>query len=130
MKKTVSAILSVLFMMLPFAALAETVENAAASEPEIATWFVVVMGIGIVFVGLICLIVLISVMGAIMKRVNAQQEAVLAAARAVAPKPAAPAAASDEIPNRSQLVAAVSVALAEELGKDVKAIRILSIKRV
>ena len=34
------------------------------------------------------------------------------------------------IPNRGELVAAISVALAEELGKDVKAIRIHSIKRV
>ena len=44
---------------------------------------------------------------------------------------AVPAAASAEtIPNRGELVAAISVALAEELGKDVKAIRIHSIKRV
>ncbi|MBR1606799.1 MAG: OadG family protein, partial [Clostridia bacterium] len=44
-------------------------------QNEIATWFVVVMGMGIVFIGLICLIALISIMGAIMKRVNAKQEA-------------------------------------------------------
>ena len=41
---------------------------------------------------------------------------------------AAPAA--DVIPNRGELVAAVSAALAEELGTDVTAIRIVSIKRV
>lgn len=100
-------------------------------QNEIATWFVVVMGMGIVFIGLICLIALISIMGAIMKRVNAKQEAALAAARAAMPvRSPAPAAASAEIPNRGELVAAISVALAEELGKDVKAIRIHSIKRV
>ena len=115
-------------------AAAETLEAAeaaaqTASNGDIATWFVVVMGLGIVFVGLICLIVLISVMGAIMKRVNARQEAQLAAQRAAMPRAAAPAAA-DAIPNRGELVAAISVALAEELGKDVKAIRIHSIKRV
>ncbi len=96
---------------------------AAAQNTEIATWFVVVMGIGIVFIGLICLIAIISLMGCIMKRVNARHTETEAAA----PVPA-PAAA--EIPNRSELVAAVSAALAEELGKDVRAIRILSIKRV
>ena len=126
MKKIASVILSAL-LLAPFASLAEAAETAA--EPEMATWFVVVMGIGIVFVGLICLIILISVMGAVMKRINAQQEAVLAAARAVAPKPVS-APSADAIPNRSQLVAAISVALAEELGRDVKAIRIHSIKRV
>ena len=100
-------------------------------QNEIATWFVVVMGMGIVFIGLVCLIVLISIMGAIMKRVNAKQEAALAAARANMPaRSPAPAAALAEIPNRGELVAAISVALAEELGKDVKAIRIHSIKRV
>ena len=100
-------------------------------QNEIATWFVVVMGMGIVFIGLVCLIALISIMGAIMKRVNAKQEAALAAARAAMPaRSPAPAAAPAEIPNRGELVAAISVALAEELGKDVKAIRIHSIKRV
>ena len=115
-------------------AAAETLEAAeaaaqTASNGDIATWFVVVMGLGIVFVGLICLIILISVMGAIMKRVNARQEEQLAAQRAAMPMAPAPAVA-DAIPNRGELVAAISVALAEELGKDVKAIRIHSIKRV
>ena len=114
---------------------AEAIETAqtavqAAAGNDIPTWFVVVMGMGIVFTGLVCLILLISIMGAVMKRVNAKQEAQQAAARAAMPAaPAAPAAAA-AIPNRGELVAAISVALAEELGKDVKAIRIHSIKRV
>lgn len=97
--------------------------EAAVNNTDIATWFVVVMGIGIVFIGLICLIALISLMGSIMKRVNARSAEQEAAAAVSAP-------VTEEIPNRSELVAAVSVALAEELGKDVRAIRILSIKRV
>ena len=55
-----------------------------------------------------------------MKKVNAKHET---AAEAAVP-------AEADIPNRGELVAAISVALAEELGKDVKAIRIHSIKRV
>ena len=43
------------------------------------------------------------------------------------PVPAA-AAAPDAIPNRQELIAAISAALAEELGTDVSAIRILSFK--
>ena len=38
--------------------------------------------------------------------------------------------AADLIPNRGEVVAAVSAALAEELGTDVSAIRILSFQRV
>ncbi len=102
---------------------------AAVASTDIPTWFVVVMGIGTVFIGLICLIALISALGAVMKRVNEKQEAEKAAVRAAMPAHAAPAA-GDAIPNRGELVAAISVALAEELGKDVKAIRIHSIKRV
>ena len=35
-----------------------------------------------------------------------------------------------EIPNRQEMIAAVSAAIAEELGKDVSAIRILSVKKL
>jgi len=108
------------------APVAQAVETAATSAQEPATWFVVVMGMGIVFIGLICLIILISIMGSIMKRFSPASNASAAAA----PRAAAPAAAGSAIPNRSELVAAISVALAEELGTDVRAIRIHSIKRV
>ena len=103
---------------------ASPVVQAAVPGADIPTWFVVVLGMVIVFIGLICLIALISFMGAIMKKVNAKHET---AAEAAAPA-AVPAEA--DISNRGELVAAISVALAEELGKDVKAIRIHSIKRV
>lgn len=103
---------------------AAPVVQAAVPGADIPTWFVVVLGMVIVFIGLICLIALISFMGAIMKKVNAKHEtAAEAAASAAVP-------AEADIPNRGELVAAISVALAEELGKDVKAIRIHSIKRV
>ena len=108
------------------APVAQAVETAATSAQEPATWFVVVMGMGIVFIGLICLIILISIIGSIMKRFSPASNASAAAA----PRAAAPAAAGSAIPNRSELVAAISVALAEELGTDVRAIRIHSIKRV
>lgn len=105
-------------------ATAAPVVQAAVPGADIPTWFVVVLGMVIVFIGLICLIALISFMGAIMKKVNAKHEtAAEAAASAAVP-------AEADIPNRGELVAAISVALAEELGKDVKAIRIHSIKRV
>ena len=103
----------------------ETVQEvAAAANADLPTWFVVVMGMGIVFIGLVCLIVLITAMGAIMKRFGKKQ-----AAQVVPAPAAAPAAQAESIPNRGEVVAAIAVALAEELGKDVQAIRILTIKR-
>ena len=90
---------------------------AAVQGPSNAV--VVLLGMGIVFVGLICLVILCTVMGRIFGAVQAKSEAVAAA-------PAAPV----EIPNRGEFIAAVSAAIAEEVGADVSAIRILSVKRV
>ena len=83
--------------------------------------FVVAMGLITVFFGLIVLIVICELMGAICKRTVKAPEA------QAAPTPA-PAAAP--IANRQELVAAVSAAIAEEMGTDVSAIRILSLKKV
>lgn len=63
-------------------ATAAPVVQAAVPGADIPTWFVVVLGMVIVFIGLICLIALISFMGAIMKKVNAKHET---AAEAAAP---------------------------------------------
>ena len=97
---------------------AETLTATAASIPS---WFVVVMGMGIVFFGLVCIVVLCTVMSKIVRAFDKN------------PVPAqAPAAvsAAEPIANRQELVAAVSAVLAEELGTDVSAIRILSLKKV
>jgi len=84
--------------------------------------FVVLMGMGTVFFGLICLIVLTTIMG----RIIGQK-----AAPAVSAAPAAPVAAPAAVePNRQELVAAVSAAIAEELGTDITGIRILSLKKI
>ncbi|MBR3691496.1 MAG: OadG family protein [Clostridia bacterium] len=94
------------------------------AEPSNAV--VVLLGMGIVFVGLVCLVVLCAIMGKIFGAVQEKQEAAAAAPAAPAAAPAAPV----EIPNRGEFIAAVSAAIAEELGADVSAIRILSVKRV
>ena len=87
---------------------------------EYSNLFVCLMGMGTVFFGLICLIVLTTVMGKIVGG-----HAAPAAASAVIPT--APAAAE---PNRQELVAAVSAAIAEELGTDITGIRIVSMKKL
>ena len=80
--------------------------------------FVCLMGMGTVFFGLICLILLTTILG----RVCGNKQKV---SEAIAP---VPAGASE--PNRGELAAAISAAVAEELGADITGIRILSIKKV
>lgn len=89
---------------------------------NVPNWFVSMMGMGVIFFGLICLIALTSVIRQIVSKLESSTPAPAA--------PAAPIPAADVIPNRQELVAAISVALAEELGEDVSAIRILSLKKV
>ena len=80
--------------------------------------FVCLMGIGTVFFGLICLILLTTIMGRICGTKKTVSEA-------IAPMPSGAAE-----PNREELVAAISAAIAEDLGTDITGIRILSIKKV
>ena len=84
--------------------------------------FVVLMGRGTVFFGLVCLIVLTYVMCAALRPKNAP--APVPAAAAPVPAPA------EAVPNRQAMVAAIAAAIAEDLGTDISGIRILSIKKL
>ncbi len=85
--------------------------------------FVVCMGIGTVFVGLICIIILCKIIGAICMASEKNNSK---------PVKEAPVTATvaEPIQNRQEIVAAVSAVIAEELGKDISAIRILSFKKI
>ena len=87
---------------------------------DYSSLFVCLMGMGTVFFGLICLIGLTALMGRIVGR--SQSVAVPATVPAAAPVAAEP--------NRQELVAAISAAIAEELGTDVTGIRIVSMKKL
>ncbi len=100
--------------------------SAANSGPSMA--LVVCLGLGMVFVGLICLIAIVYLMGGIMKLLKGK-ETTPAPALALAPV-AAPASATAEITNKQEFIAAVSAVLAEEMGTDVSAIKIVSIKKL
>ena len=79
--------------------------------------FVCVMGMGTVFFGLICLIALTRLMSIALRGSRQKAET----------RPAEPVARQTIAP---EMVAAVSAAIAEELGTDISGIRILSIKRL
>lgn len=97
-----------------------------AQTPSTVT--VVGLGIGTVFFGLICLIAICYLLGFIMKQLNknkADKEPVT-----VSTASAVSAPTTEPIVNRQELIAAVSAVIAEELGQDVEAIRIKSIKKL
>lgn len=88
---------------------------------------VVLLGMGIVFLGLVCIVILCVLMGKVVRLLEKKEESSTPVAQAPA---ASASSAVAEIPNRGELVAAISCCLAEELGTDVSAIRILSLKKI
>ncbi len=86
---------------------------------------VVLMGMGTVFFGLICIVLLIMVMGKLIgvKKPAENKNTAAPAASAAVPS-AKPAADTD-----SALIAVMSAALAEELGTDVSNVVITSVTR-
>ncbi len=95
--------------------------------PEPSSGLVCAMGMGIVFLGLICIVIILGLMSAIVKLLakNEPNEPVKAAPAAAAPAPQ-PAV----IANKGEFTAAVAAAIAEDLGTDISGIRILSITRM
>ena len=87
--------------------------------------FVTLMGIGTVFFGLICIIVLTTVMGSVLKS-NAKP----APAPAAAPKVAAPAAPAVNTAKEQEILAAVIAAVTEDLGPSASRMQITSINKI
>lgn len=82
--------------------------------------FVCLMGIGTVFFGLICIILLVTLMSFVCRKT--EQKTTLA-----------PVSAPAGVPKTGigpELIAAVSAAIAEEMGTDISAIRIISMKQI
>ena len=85
--------------------------------------FIVGMGVGTVFLGLVCIVLLCLIMSAICRAAERKPD--------TAAEPAAVSASAEKpIENRQEIIAAVSAALAEEMGTDISAIRIHSFKKL
>jgi len=91
-----------------------------------ATWVVCLIGVAVVFLGLIALIGVIEIMNRICDKLASKKATVTEAPKAAPAAPAAPAA----VENRSEIVAAVCAAVAEENGTDISAIRVVSFKKL
>ena len=85
---------------------------------------VCILGVLIVFFGLLCLVLLCYAVSALTNAFSKPEKS------ESIETPAPTQAVSAEIPNKQEFVAAVSAAIAESSGKDISAIRILSIKRM
>ncbi|MGM9662138.1 MAG: OadG family protein [Oscillospiraceae bacterium] len=84
--------------------------------------FVTLMGVGTVFFGLACIILLTKIMSAACTRSE----------RGKTPAPQAAAAPANEMApaDKASLIAAVSAVIAEEMGTSVSGIRILSMNKI
>lgn len=91
--------------------------------------FVCLMGMGTVFVGLACLVVLVIGMSTICRKLG-KIETAMQPAPAAAPVAAAPVQTQINSGKKAELIAAISAAIAEDMGTDASAIRIVSIKKV
>lgn len=88
--------------------------------------FVTLMGIGTVFFGLICIIVLTTVMGSVLK----SKSKPAAPAPAAAPAAAAPAAPAVNTAKEQEILAAVIAAVTEDLGPSASRMQITSINKI
>ena len=85
--------------------------------------FVCAMGIGTVFVGLISLVFICYLVSFVCKLVDKSMPV-----QSKSPAAAAPVAGG-EIANKGEIVAAACAAIAEELGEDVKNIKVVSFRK-
>ena len=90
-------------------------------EAATSTLITFLLGIGIVFIGLIALILIIKIMGGIMKAAGKRKAAAM-------PVPEEKAVPGPDV-DRGELFAAVSAAIATVMGESVGGIRIVSFKK-
>ena len=88
--------------------------------------FVTLMGIGTVFFGLVCIIVLTTIMGSVLKSKSKPS----APAPAAAPKAAAPAAPAVNTAKEQEILAAVIAAVTEDLGPSASRMQITGINKI
>ncbi len=89
-------------------------------------WLVCFLGVSIVFLGLVGIIGVCKLLGVICR----SPKEVSQTEKTAQPSVSNAAQQDEDIPNREQLVAAVSAALAEYMGEEANSLRIVSIKKI
>lgn len=90
---------------------------------EISSAAVIGLGVGTVFIGLICLVLICYIMSAVVKLLARDEKVEKIAPSNVAAAPVA-------VANKGEFAAAIAAAIAEDLGTDVTGIRIKSVKKL
>lgn len=93
---------------------------AVNSAADIPAWFVVCMGVGTVFVGLIFIIIICEVVSLFFRNSKPKETAV--------PQKTVQSMPTGE--ERGKIVAAVCAAAAEDMGTDISALRVVSFKKL
>lgn len=88
---------------------------------EISNAFVCAMGIGVVFLGLVCLVIICKITSLICCSGSKKEQDESATVYEQS---------DDTIQNKQEIIAAISAVVAEELNTDISAIRILSFKKM
>ena len=91
--------------------------------------FVCLMGMGTVFIGLICIIVICLIMSLIFKNAAKSEKKAAPEAAATASAPVA-VESTLSAQEKQKIIAGTCAVIAEELGTDVSNIRVLSFKRI
>ncbi len=92
---------------------------------EPSNLFVCLLGVGTVFIGLICLILLCKIVGLLNYGKNNPAKQPMSSNSGIQT-----VQLNQSIENRQEIIAAVSAVIAEELGTDISALRILSFKKI
>lgn len=93
--------------------------------------FVCLMGMGIVFSGLICIVIICNIMSLLVRKLEKPgKQNAEAPAPAPVSAPAQQTAAAMPQSEKRAVIAGVCSVIAEELGTDVSSIRVLSFKKV
>ncbi len=93
--------------------------------PEMPSNLLVVsLGLGTVFIGLICLVLLCTILGILCK--GKRQDSVTEAAPVAAPA----AVTNAPIANKQEIIAACCAVISEEIGTEASNIKVVSFKRV
>ena len=96
-----------------------------AAEQDPGLLFVILFGLCTVFVGLICIILLIELLTFVCGKLFREKAAPVKNAPAPVKE-----AAGNVIENRGELIAAICAAAAEELGTDISALRVVSFRKL
>ncbi|MBR6006833.1 MAG: OadG family protein [Clostridia bacterium] len=109
--------------------IAQDTENTKA---DLDPFVVTVVGMGIVFLGLIALIAIVKLIGTICRAAFGEKKTVGSSGPELPQTKHQPTVAASNLTDaqRGELVAAISAAIAENMGKPISGIRIRSIRKV